>query len=125
MEILELLRERQRPWTPQEVIQALAPKRCDLATVYRTLARFEELGLVQRVDLGDGRARFELAESQPGGHHHHHLVCRGCSQIVEIDDCIPPELEQRVADHSGFQNVTHRLEFFGICPKCQRSNLRV
>jgi Fur family ferric uptake transcriptional regulator len=121
-EILEILRQRQRPWTPQEILGVLAPKRCDLATVYRTLTRFEELGLVQRVDLGDGRARFEIAEDQPGGHHHHHLVCRDCSQILEIDDCIPADLEARVARQHGFRDVTHRLEFFGICPKCQRGD---
>jgi Fur family transcriptional regulator, ferric uptake regulator len=119
-EILELLRQHQRPWTPQDLLGALPPRRCDLATVYRTLTRFEELGLVQRVDLGDGRARFEIAENQPGGHHHHHLVCRDCSQILEIDDCIPADLESRVARQHGFRNVTHRLEFFGICPRCQR-----
>ena len=119
-EILEILRQRQRPWTPQDILGALPPKRCDLATVYRTLTRFEELGLVQRVDLGDGRARFEIAEDQPGGHHHHHLVCRVCSQILEIDDCIPSDLESRVARQHGFRDVTHRLEFFGICPRCQR-----
>ena len=117
--ILEILRHKPCPLTPQEIAQALAPKHCDLATIYRTLARFEELGMVQRVDLGDGRARFEIAEDQPGGRHHHHLVCRGCSRIVEIDDCIPAELEAQMARQHGFQQITHKLEFFGLCPKCQ------
>jgi Fur family ferric uptake transcriptional regulator len=117
--ILDVLRHNLRPFTPQDIAAALAPGRCDLATIYRTLARFESLGLVQRVDLGDGRARFELAENQPGGRHHHHLVCRGCSSIVEIDDCIPATLEENVARKHGFLQVTHRLEFFGLCPKCQ------
>ncbi len=120
--ILELLRRELRPYTPQDIAAALAPKRCDLATIYRTLTRFEQLGLVQRVDLGDGRARFEISENQPGGHHHHHLVCRQCSKIVEIDDCLPAELESRVARQHGFLEVTHRLEFFGLCPQCQRGD---
>jgi Fe2+ or Zn2+ uptake regulation protein len=118
--ILELLRQKVRPFTPQEIASALGPQLCDLATIYRTLDRFEKLALIQRVDLGDGRARFEIADDQPGGHHHHHLVCRRCSLIVEIEDCIPAGLESRVASHHGFQEVSHKLEFFGLCPKCQR-----
>jgi Fe2+ or Zn2+ uptake regulation protein len=40
--------------------------------------------------------------------------------VVEIEECFPAEIEQRIASENGFQAVTHRLEFFGICPGCQK-----
>ena len=48
-----------------------------------------------------------------------HLVCVRCSQIVEIEDCFPAELEERIAVRNGFAGITHKLEFFGICPQCR------
>ena len=91
---------------------------CDLATVYRSLHLLENMGMVKRFDFGDGGARFELlAEGDDG--HHHHLVCLHCTGVVEIDECFPQELEERIASASGFKAVTHRLEFFGVCPRCQ------
>lgn len=88
------------------------------------MALFEHLGLVRRIDLGDGLARFEIADNDPDGHHHHHLVCRRCERIVQLDDCILADMESRLSRHYGFQEITHRLEFFGVCPDCQRVRTR-
>ena len=74
--------------------------------------------MVKRFDFGDGVARFELVREGDDGHHHH-LVCTRCAGIVEIEDCSLTELEARIAVRNGFKSVTHRLEFFGICPSCQ------
>jgi len=88
-----------------------------LATVYRSMRLLEQMGMAKRFDLGDGVARFELlAEGDDG--HHHHLVCTRCSEVVEIEDCFTAELEERISARSGFKAVTHKLEFFGICPAC-------
>jgi Fur family ferric uptake transcriptional regulator len=115
--ILEVLRKHQHPLSNREIHAALGPDNCDLATVYRNLHTLEDMGLVRRFDLGDGVARFELLTEGDDGHHHH-LICRNCSVILEIEDCYPPELEQALAQRHGFTGVTHRLEFFGLCPKC-------
>lgn len=117
--ILDSLRKMRRPLTVKEIADSLAHPRCDLATIYRSLGMLQELQLVQRFDFGDGVARFELIGEDGHGHHHHHLVCKQCSRIVEIQDCFPEELEQVIARRNGFKGVTHRLEFFGVCPECQ------
>jgi len=90
----------------------------DLATVYRSMHLLEGMGIVKRFDLGDGVGRFELLEEGDDGHHHH-LVCTRCAGVVELDECIIEELQCRVAAQNGFKSVTHRLEFFGVCPQCQ------
>ena len=116
--ILEILHRQPRPLTNREIFHALPSGNCDLATIYRSMHLLEKMGLVKRFDFGDGTARFELlAEGDDG--HHHHLVCTTCTEVVEIDDCFPHELERRIAARNGFQKVTHRLEFFGVCPRCQ------
>lgn len=117
--ILAVLRRRRSPLTHKQLHAALGADACDLATVYRNLRTLEELGLVQRCDFGDGSARFEL---NPGGpsQHHHHLVCRGCARIVELQECLPPGLEAGIAQRHGFADVTHHLEFFGLCADCRQ-----
>ena len=116
--ILEILHRHPRPLTNKEIFAALTCTNCDLATIYRSMHLLEKMGLVKRFDFGDGTARFELlAEGDDG--HHHHLVCTTCAQVVEIEECFPHELERQIAARNGFKKVTHRLEFFGVCTRCQ------
>jgi Fur family ferric uptake transcriptional regulator len=116
--ILRILRLRRSPMTIKEVHKALAPDDCDLATVYRSMHLLERMGIVKRFDLGGGAARFELLGEGDDGHHHH-LMCTRCSDIVELDECFSEDLQRKIAATSGYAKVTHRLEFFGICPRCQ------
>ena len=116
--ILRLLRRHPRPLSIREMFDELDRGDCDLATLYRSMHLLEEMGMVKRIHFGSGGARFELLEEGDDGHHHH-LVCLECSQVVEIAECFPVELEQRVARRNGFKAVTHKLEFFGVCPRCQ------
>lgn len=116
--IFDVLRRSRHPLSSKEIFAALPPGESDLATVYRSLHLLEGLKLVRRYDLGDAIARFELlAEGDDG--HHHHLVCTRCSAVVELDKCFPREVERKIAADNGFASVSHRLEFFGICPRCQ------
>jgi Fur family transcriptional regulator, ferric uptake regulator len=116
--ILEILRANPGPMSIKQIHQALPAGDCDLATVYRSMHMLEEMGMVKKFDLGEGGARFELlAEGDDG--HHHHLVCTRCSDVVEIEQCFPDQLEKEIASRNGFKQVTHKLEFFGICPRCQ------
>ncbi|MFT4688266.1 MAG: Fur family transcriptional regulator [Verrucomicrobiia bacterium] len=116
--ILDVLGAHAHPLTNRQIREAL-PKdqQCDLATIYRSMRLLLELHLVDRFDFGDGVARFELA-----GHHsqdhHHHLICSRCEDVVEVEECFPAELQQELARHTGFTQVSHKLEFFGICPDC-------
>jgi len=116
--ILGLLRSQSHPLSIKEISIALPQRQCDLATIYRSIHLLEQMGMVKKFDFGDGTARFELLEEGDDGHHHH-LVCTRCAGIVELDECSMRELEDRIAAHNGFRAVTHKLEFFGICPACQ------
>ena len=116
--ILEILRQHPHPFTNKEILAGLPKGQCDLATIYRSMHLLEKMGMVKRFDFGDGVARFELVGEGDDGHHHH-LVCTQCAEVVEIDDCFTTEVEQRIAAANGYKAVTHKLEFFGICPECQ------
>jgi Fur family ferric uptake transcriptional regulator len=116
--ILHILRRHPHPMSSKEVQSSLGTKDCDLATIYRSLHLLENIGIVKRFDLGDGVARYELMGTDDDGHHHH-LICRNCAEVVEIEDCFPRELEDEIARRNGYAKVTHRLEFFGLCPRCR------
>ena len=81
-----------------------------IATVYRTVRLFEEAGILDRHDFGDGRARYEAAPEA----HHDHMIDVETGKVIEFVD---PELEalQRViAERLGFRLVDHRMELFGV-----------
>ena len=116
--ILEILRQHAHPLTNKEIFAAMPKRNCDLATIYRSMRLLENMGMVKRFEFGDGVARFELLHEGDDGHHHH-LVCTRCAGVVEIEECSMRDMEQHIAAHNGFKAVTHKLEFFGICPQCQ------
>ena len=91
--------------------------RIGIASVYRALEGLDALGLVQRIDLGDGVARFEPAHA--GGDHHHHLVCDDCGKVEPFED---PALEtaiERVADGRGYRVQAHDVVLHGACEDCR------
>jgi len=115
--VLELLHRQEHPITNREIHAELSAE-CDLASIYRTMHLLMEMNLVQQFDFGDGTARFELMS--PGeDSHHHHMICKQCSAVVEVDHCFPDSLSETLAKHTGFKEITHKLEFFGLCPACQ------
>jgi Fur family ferric uptake transcriptional regulator len=116
--ILEVLRQQSHPLSNKEILACLPDRICDLATIYRSMHLLETMGMVKRYDLGDGAARFELLSEGDDGHHHH-LVCTRCAGVVEIEECFTSELQESIAARSGFREITHKLEFFGLCPACQ------
>ncbi len=89
----------------------------DLATVYRNLPVFEELGLICKTDFSDEVSRYIANREGHGGHHHHHIICRRCERIVAVDFCIVKAQEQLLAK-LGFKEIKHRLEFSGVCKSC-------
>ncbi|MDA8441156.1 MAG: Fur family transcriptional regulator [Peptococcaceae bacterium] len=88
-----------------------------LATVYRTVDLFAELGILQKMDFGDGRSRYEFTKQEE--HHHHHLICINCHKVQEFDDDLLETLEAMIARKNSFKIVDHDLKFYGICLSCQ------
>lgn len=88
-----------------------------LATIYRSLDLFVEMNLLRRFDSGDGVARYEV-NSQNQEHYHHHLICLNCGKIIEFNDDLLDELENKISE-KGFMIADHCLRFFGYCQECQ------
>jgi Fur family transcriptional regulator, ferric uptake regulator len=91
--------------------------RIGIASVYRTLEGLDTLGLVQRVDLGDGVARFEPAHA--GGDHHHHLVCDDCGKVEPFEDSSLESAIERVANGRGYAVAAHDVVLRGACEDCR------
>ncbi|HLG09782.1 MAG TPA: Fur family transcriptional regulator [Gaiellaceae bacterium] len=117
--VVELLGRQGCCLSAQEIHERLraAGPRVGIASVYRALEGLAELGLVQRVDLGDGIARFEPAH--PGGDHHHHLVCDDCGKVEPFEDPTLEAVIERVADGRGYAVQAHDVVLRGACEDCQ------
>ena len=96
-----------------------------LTTVYRTLDLFSQIGVVQKFDFGDGRARYELTNNPLKKDHHHHLVCVKCKTIIDYTDFINEELElmkkteKSLSEKHQFKIFHHTIHFYGMCNNCQ------
>ncbi len=80
-----------------------------LATVYRTVKLFEDWGLLERHEFGDGRARYETADRD----HHDHLIDLNTGQVIEFVDKEIEALQEKIAAKLGYRLVDHRMELFG------------
>jgi Fur family ferric uptake transcriptional regulator len=87
-----------------------------VASVYRTLETLADLRLVQRVDVGDGVARFEAAGV--GDHHHHHLVCDDCGRVEPFTDEPLEQALERAAGRLGYA-MQHEVVLRGTCGDCR------
>jgi Fur family ferric uptake transcriptional regulator len=81
-----------------------------IATVYRTVKLFEEAGILDKVEFGDGRARYEDADRD----HHDHLIDVQSGEVIEFVDPEIEALQERIAARLGYRLVGHRLELFGV-----------
>jgi Fur family transcriptional regulator, ferric uptake regulator len=81
-----------------------------IATVYRTVRLFEEAGILDRHDFGDGRARYEAAPEA----HHDHLIDVETGKVIEFVDPELEALQKQIAEKLGFRLVDHRMELYGV-----------
>ncbi|OQX07243.1 MAG: transcriptional repressor [Desulfobulbaceae bacterium A2] len=87
-----------------------------LATVYKTIAVVKELGEVLELEFSSDHNRYDGRHPFP----HPHLICLRCGRIVDPDLRVLEGLTHELAEGSGYQIIRHRLDFFGICPECQK-----
>ncbi len=95
---------------------AVHDPRISIATVYRTVKLFEESGILDRVEFGDGRARYEDAERD----HHDHLIDLATGEVIEFVDPEIEALQERIAAKLGYDLRGHRLELYGVPRKGRR-----
>ena len=86
-----------------------------IATVYRTVRLFEEAGILERHDFGDGRSRYEEATDD----HHDHLINIKTGEVVEFTNTEIEALQERIAKEHGLKLVDHKLELYGIPLKAE------
>ena len=89
-----------------------------IATVYRTVRLFEEAGILERHEFGDGRSRYEAASDA----HHDHLIDVETGNVVEFVDEELEELQKRIAEKLGFRLVDHRMELYGVALDRKKSD---
>ena len=134
-EMIARLREREYRLTPQRmaVLKILAASEghpsveqvyervkvdfpmTSLATIYKTVTLLKEMGQVLELGFSDGSNRYDGNKPRP----HPHLICTRCRNIVDPEVATLSELDQEVARSTGYRILSHRLDFFGICPQCQ------
>jgi Fur family ferric uptake transcriptional regulator len=114
--VLKILSEIKKPITAQELFKKLKKSDMDLVTLYRTLASFEEKGLLRRVDLQKDVIYYELNDE-----HHHHIVCTNCNKIEDFENREVERVLEKIAKKSvNFGNIkNHSLELFGLCRECK------
>jgi len=88
---------------------AVDPK-ISIATVYRTVRLFEEAGILERHEFGDGRSRYEAVSDE----HHDHLIDVETGKVIEFVDEELELLQRRIAEKLGFRLVDHRMELYGV-----------
>jgi len=87
-----------------------------LATIYKTVTLLRKVGEVMELGFVDDSNRYDGIRPYP----HPHLICTKCKKIVDPDIPTLSDLPQELAEKTGYSIVNHRLDFFGICPQCQR-----
>jgi Fur family ferric uptake transcriptional regulator len=115
--VVELLAAESCAVTALEIDRRLA--RVGRASVYRALEQLEELGLVQRVDLGTDSAGYERVD--PGGRHHHHLLCERCGAVTPFTDERLEGAIESIGRASRFEVSAHEVVLRGECPECAAS----
>lgn len=117
-----LIEHSDKHLSPDEIYELLRKKhpQIGLATVYRTLLLFEQLGLIYKSDFDDGSSRYEL-NKQKDDHRHHHLICTQCGNVEEAHEDLLENLEEEILKTNDFLVQDHRVKFYGLCKKCRNS----
>ncbi len=118
--VVEHLGQQRCCLSTHEIFEGIreAGGRVGIASVYRVLDELAELRLVQRVEIGDGVARYEPAYAD--GDHHHHLVCDDCGRVDAFSDSSLEAALERVAGKLGYDVDAHEVVLHGACGDCRR-----
>jgi Fur family transcriptional regulator, peroxide stress response regulator len=118
--LVEVLSQGDRhDWTIDALQHAVAERGvpADFSSVFRALGQLERDGAVARIDLGDGKARFETVAE-----HHEHVRCERCGAVEAVPGCL---VEDSVVERrTGFAVTGHTVLFAGICPQCRKGSAR-
>lgn len=113
-----LIASRSGHFTAEELLAEAHRGRHGLgrATIFRSLEVLVELGVVERLDLPTGGHAFVACKRA----HHHHVVCSSCGRSTEVADLGLEGMAASIERETGYRIDAHRLEVFGVCPRCQK-----
>lgn len=117
--VVEILSTHHEPIAVPDLLIALAKKKitANKTTIYRELAALKHEQIVQEVQFGENKKRYELMPED----HHHHLICLECDKVedVELANDVTV-IEKKITKKHAFTIVNHTLEFYGVCKNCQK-----
>ncbi|MDY6787843.1 MAG: Fur family transcriptional regulator [candidate division WOR-3 bacterium] len=124
--ILDVLSKETKHLSAKEVYSKvlLIEPGTGLTTVYRTLETLSEMGIVNKIEIGDKTSRYELIRE--GHRHHHHIICTNCSKVIDYDDFMEEEqemfckLEKELEKKYNVDIKGHNVQFFAICKECRK-----
>jgi len=110
--------QERHAWSIDELLDEVRSSlgAADYSSVFRAVNQLERQGVLDRIDLGDGRARFEVRED-----HHEHIRCESCGRVDEVPVCVLDDAAAQVKDLTGFRVTSHRVVFGGLCSDCAAS----
>ena len=116
--ILEVLEESDEHLDAETLYDHLRVRDPDvsLATVYRTLTVFKEMGLVEEHRLGEVHSHYEPVRDHP----HYHFVCLGCGKVIEFDAPLVEKIQRELSESKGVCVTRAHLRLSGYCAQCQR-----
>jgi Fur family ferric uptake transcriptional regulator len=117
--VIEFLDGQECARSAQEIEDALreGDRRVGRATVYRVLDELVALGLLGKVEIGDGVTRFESVYPD-GADHHHHFVCTNCGTLIPFVDDELERAIRKVSRREGFELEAHEITLRGYCADC-------
>jgi Fur family ferric uptake transcriptional regulator len=110
-----LLSGGRHAWSLEELLEAVRGTLggADYSSVFRATVALEQAGVIERLDLGDGRSHYELRDD-----HHEHVRCESCGRIAEVRGCVVDDAGERIQSKTGFVVNSHQIVFIGLCPDC-------
>ena len=107
-------------WSIDEMHQAVLVQlgSADYSSVFRAVTLLERDGLLDRIDLGDGRAHYELRDG-----HHEHIRCESCGRVDEVPGCLLDDVTAQVQKATRFRVTSHTVVFAGVCGDCAEKPL--
>lgn len=124
--VIEILSSAGKHLTAEETLIRLQTRYpgIGIATVYRALDILTRIGIVDKLDFGEGKSRYELKGPQREKHHYH-LICKKCGKIIDYSDFVEEEkelvkkIEKVLSERHGFKIEGHNFQFHGLCARCK------
>jgi Fe2+ or Zn2+ uptake regulation protein len=113
--------EDRHAWALDELLEAVRQRipTADFSTVFRAMQSLERTGVVEQVDLGDGKARYETRRE-----HHEHIRCEVCGTVAEVPGCVVEDVMVQIQRRTGYRVNSHQVVFTGVCRSCRAAARR-